>query len=93
MNIMENEMSDLREKLIDIVEDSSTCYFNGNGERLIMIQTINFLFDKYDLDELCSQWHISKKDYEKYFKEIVKNYNPDLHKKAKKYYKEKKHES
>lgn len=82
-----------REKIIEVIDNSCDCNFEGYGDKLMMIQTIHFLFDKYDLDKFYNQIHISKKDYEKYFKKIIKEYSPSMNKKAKKYYKEKKHES
>lgn len=86
-------MLDLREKIIEVMESSCDCNFENYGEKLLLIQTINFIFDKFDLDTFYDQVHVSKKDYKKYFKKTIKDYNPSMNKEAKKYYKEIKHES
>ena len=56
-----------------------------HSEKLISI--LNYVFDKLDIDNIYNDLQISKDDYKKYFKDVVKKYSPQTHKKAMKEYK------
>lgn len=86
-------MCKFREEVIEIIQNSCACNFDSEASKLIMIQTLNLFFDKHGFDEYYANEHISKDEFNKYFKPIVKRYDPSFAKKVKKEYKEKKHES
>ena len=56
----------------------------GDYERLMAIQTLQYVVDKFDLNYFFDSYNIDKDEYNKYFKYVVKTYHKEKHKEYKK---------
>ncbi|MCX6076454.1 MAG: hypothetical protein NTW78_06145 [Campylobacterales bacterium] len=56
----------------------------GDYERLMAIQTLQYVVDKFDLNYFFDSYNVDKDEYNKYFKDVVKTYYKEKHKEYKK---------
>jgi hypothetical protein len=54
-----------------------------------MISLLRYVFDKIDIENIYDDLQITKDDYKKYFKDVIKKYNPQTHKSIMDEYREK----
>ena len=55
----------------------------GDYERLMAIQTLQYVVDKFDLNYFLMSYDVDEEAYNRYFKEIVKKYDKPKHKRYK----------
>jgi len=58
--------------------------FKNEIDKLIFIQSINFFFDKFEFEKFYNKRNFTYKEYKKYFKSIIKDFSPQIHKENKK---------
>jgi len=65
--------------------ENSNSYFD-DYERIMAIKSLQFIVDKFNLNEFVQNFEVTDGEYKKYFKKIVKKYDKKRHKEYKKSY-------
>ena len=76
---------DLVDRLLESIYESD--YFDSEFERMNVINFLRLFFHKYDFYDFVDTHQITEYEYKRYFKDVVKQHKPQIHKRIKKMYK------